>query len=220
MSSVATSLSNVIWCCSSTWLILLTLTSALSYFAFISASLLELFLKRPKSPFFSSSLNERSSATTPVSISPTSPRSFVRTFSIAASEKSAIFFWQPAPYCNTSWVLVRSICAAKSSTCFCSSGVRCTSATSGFFSSATTSGTLFSSSGVTSKVSVGASFNNSSKFWLISFPFTFTISVFCQMRGHPTDHPWQAWSAKPSHPLSHRVPIPDTSGLEAAQKIR
>ena len=40
----------------------------------------------------------------------------------ALSEKSAIFFWLPAPYCMTAWVLVISIWAAKSSTIFCSWG--------------------------------------------------------------------------------------------------
>ena len=66
----------------------------------------------------SSSPKALSSETTPVSISPTSPRSFVRTLWRAESENSAIFFCTPPPYSRMAFVSLRSIFPTNSSTCF------------------------------------------------------------------------------------------------------
>ena len=171
--------------------IFVILTSALSYFAFRLLSLSPLFLNSPKNPLSSSVSKSFSCATTSVNRVPTSPISLVRTLLSAVSEKSAIFFWLPAPYCNTAWVLVRSICAAKSSTCFCSSGV---SSISGTACSSTNSSGFFSTisafaSAKGSSVRVGDSFVAASKsmFILISLPQTIPfvggianqISIYC-----------------------------------------
>ena len=139
------------------------LASALSYLIFIFSSLLLLFLKKPRKPFSSSSLKSFSSVTTLVSIWPISPMSLVRTLFRALSEKSAIFFWLPAPYCITIWVLVMSIFEAKSSTIFCSSGVSTTSGILGA-SSSLARAVLSMTSGWEkgSKVREGASFSISS----------------------------------------------------------
>ena len=160
--------------------IFVILTSALSYFAFRLLSLSPLFLNSPKNPLSSSVSKSFNCATTPVNRFPTSPISLVRTLLSAVSEKSAIFFWLPAPYCNTAWVLVRSICAAKSSTCFCSSGV---SSISGTACSSTNSSGFFSTisafaSAKGSSVRVGASFVAASKSIFILIPPFFTITSF------------------------------------------
>lgn len=153
--------------------ILLMFVSALSYFAFMFSSLLLLFLNNPKSPFSSSASKSFNSVTTSVSICPISPMSLVRTLFNAFSEKSAIFFWQPAPYWRTIWVLVMSICAAKSFTIFCSSGVN---TASGIFSASSFAGVVWSgmdgafllSAPKGSRVRVGASFIRESKSLFIS----------------------------------------------------
>ena len=160
--------------------IFVILTSVLSYFAFRLLSLSPLFLNSPKNPLSSSVSKSFNCATTSVNRVPTSPISLVRTLLSAVSEKSAIFFWLPAPYCNTAWVLVRSICAAKSSTCFCSSGV---SSISGTACSSTSSSGFFSTissfaSAKGSSVRVGASFVAASKSMFILIPPFFTITSF------------------------------------------
>ena len=134
------------------------------------SSLLLLFLKKPKRPFSSSSPKSLSSVTTSASIWPISPMSLVRTLFKALSEKSAIFFWLPAPYCMTAWVLVISIWAAKSSTIFCSWGVNTTSGT--LVSSSLTGSRLFSAVSAGAKgssVREGASFNISSRLLFMVF---------------------------------------------------
>ena len=91
--------------------------------------------------------------------SPTSPKSWVRTLARAASEKSAIFFWVPAPYCRIWAVFSTSIFAAKASTICCSSAVSTGSATFTAVSSFTAMGMgAASSSG--SRVRLGAMLSN------------------------------------------------------------
>ena len=154
------------------------------------------FLKKPRKPFSSSPASKLFSSTTRFAISsPTSPRSFVRTFASAVSEKFAIFFCAPEPYCITSAELVMSIFSAKSSTTFCSSGVSCTSGcSSSFFSGATGFSSSTPSSvrvgmpgaGVSSS---GSKVNFTSLMLFVLLIFTvcvtrskITLSVFCLCR--------------------------------------
>ena len=97
----------------------------MSYLFFRFSILFACLRKNPKIPFSSSSAsNPFSSPTTFVSSSPTSPRSWDFTLLRASSEKSAIFFCVPAPYCIICEVFSTSIFAAKVFTISCSSGVR------------------------------------------------------------------------------------------------
>ena len=177
LSSSAISFKSCCWCPSreaQTWL---TLTSALAYLVFNAVALLADRLKNPRKPFsFSSTSKLFSSVTREDSISPTSPISFVRTFFKAVSEKSAIFFCVPTPYCRIACELLISIWWEKFSTICNSSGVRLFSEKAGScaFSErsvpADAAGDAFSVCGVTSKVSVGVvakSFNSS----LMATPF-------------------------------------------------
>ena len=154
---------------------MLTLISALSYRAFIAPSLLEFLLKNPRMPFSSSSVSKFfNSVTTSVSISPISPKSFVLTFPRAVSEKSAIFFWAPAPYFKIILELERSIFSAKSSTIFSSSGVRTTSCTSSKESSFPFFTSFFVSSIKGSNVSTGVPSISS----MFSFPSLIVTSSY------------------------------------------
>ena len=117
------------------------------------------FLKSPKSPLSSSVISKLLSSTTrPDNISPTSPMSLVRTFFSAFSEKSAIFFWVPAPYCKIACELCRSIFCEKSSTIFFSSAVRLFSLNAESATISVSSATVLGNScvsGVSPNVSVG-----------------------------------------------------------------
>ena len=156
------------WWPSSTSQILLTFTSALSYFAFIALILFVLFLKKENGPFSSSASNVFSSVTTEVSRSPISPRSLLLTFSSVFSEKSAIFFCAPAPYCRMPFVLARSIWETKASTmAFCSSD-RTESSMTSFFSSGCCTGSSGSGSGAP-KLKLGIS--------VVSFIKSFMFSI-------------------------------------------
>ena len=64
---------------------------------------LDVYKRQPLSCSVTSKLFR--SITSEESIFPTSPRSFVRTLFSAASEKSAIFFCVPTPYCRIAWEL-------------------------------------------------------------------------------------------------------------------
>ena len=66
----------------------------------------------------------RSSLIRPVISSPITPRSLVRTDSSVLSEKSAIFFCVPTPYCIIAPDCARSILSTKSATCFFSDSER------------------------------------------------------------------------------------------------
>ena len=169
MSRSATSFKSCIWWDSSTCVILLTLVSAFAYFAFMPVKRSEALRNFPKKPFSSSSSKLFNSVTRLDSMEPISPRSLVRTFSSAFSEKSAIFFCAPAPNCKIIWELLRSIFSAKSSTICLSCGVRELSSKTGFCNSSGTSASAFSggcgSSANGSNVRVGVasrSFNKSS----------------------------------------------------------
>ena len=163
LSSTATSFISCTWWPSSTSQIFSTLTSAFSYRARIVVSLLPDFLKNPRKPFSSSSTSKLfSSVTSPEIIVPTSPRSFVFTFFKAVSEKSAIFFCVPTPYCKMPFVSFRLICLLKSSTIFRSSSVRMLSSSCGSSGFSGSAGTSFSSVTGAPNVStgVGASSNS------------------------------------------------------------
>ena len=151
-----------------------TFLSAFSYLVLSWSRLLPTFLKKPKIPLGCSALasNPCSSEIRPVISSPVSPMSLVLTRESAVSEKSLSFFWLAAPYCSTIWELVMSIFSAKSSTIFCSSGLRGVSSTltgSAFLTSSTTCSSAAGSSvrvGAASNVSEGAAgtFRSSSLF--------------------------------------------------------
>ena len=169
-----------------------TFVSALAYFVFISSSWFDAFLKKPKIPLGSSAAASKpfSSVTRPVTMSPISPRSLVRMFSSVALEKSATFFWLPAPYCKI-WVeLVRSIFCAKSSTIFSSCGLRLCSASSGF-------GMGFSST-FGSKVNVGAGAVSRVNSGIISFILVPSFPYLCLMVTVP------AAGLSAAHPVRHR----------------
>ena len=190
LSSTATSFISCRWCPSSTSQIFSTLTSALSYFALSAVTLLPDFLKKPRNPFSSSSTSKLfSSVTRPEIISPTSPRSFVFTFFKAVSEKSAIFFCVPTPYCKIPFVLWMSICLLNSSTIRRSSSLSMLSSSCGCAgSSFTATGSGFSSTGAPKlSVGVGTSVNslNCSSMIVLPAPFSFLLFafIFCQM--HP-----------------------------------
>ena len=113
---------SVIWWPSSFAAILSTFCSALPYFAFMVSRERLALRKRLRKPLDSSSASKPFSSTTREAIiSPTSPMSLVRTELRALSEKAAMFFWAAAPYCSTTWELVRSMLLANSSTCWRSS---------------------------------------------------------------------------------------------------
>ena len=89
-------------------------------------------------------------------------------FSSVFSEKSAIFFCAPAPYCRMPFVLARSIWETKASTmAFCSSD-RTESSMTSFFSSGCCTGSSGSGSGVP-KLKLGIS--------VVSFTKSFMFSI-------------------------------------------
>ncbi len=147
---------RVTWWSSSWVLMRSTFTSALSYFNFRASSSLDFFLKKPRKPFWLSSVASKpfSSPISWVMSSPVSPISLVRTRDSALSEKSLSFFWLAAPYCKIIWELVKSIFSAKSCTIFCSSGLSGVSSTVTGVAFLASSTTLASASG--SRVRVGA----------------------------------------------------------------
>ena len=108
----------------------------------MASSLLPVFLKRPKSPFFSSSSPKPfNSTTSSLRDLPTSPRSLVRTEFRAFSEKLATFFWAAAPYCRIRLESVRSIFLENASTaCFSASFSRFSSIRTGVASGLAASG--------------------------------------------------------------------------------
>ena len=116
----------------------------------------------------SSSSKAFSSVTTLVSSPPISPKSFVFTFSSAVSEKSAIFFCVPAPYCKIIVEFVKSICSEKDATIAFSSSESMLSSNSSFDSSTTTTSVAFSSANG-SNVNVGAACIVSNSFVIIFF---------------------------------------------------
>ena len=146
------------WCCSSSRQILSTLTSALAYWVFMASILLPAFLKKPKKPFSSSSSLPKffSSITRLDKVSPTWPKSLVRTLFSALSEKEATPFWAATPYCRIIWESLRSIFLEKSSTTFFSASVSILSSmTTGFTSGF--SGSAAGASGSAPRVRVGVS---------------------------------------------------------------
>ena len=159
----------------------------------MAVSLLPVFLKKPKKPFFSSSSRSKPfSSTTSWEIwSPTSPKSLVRTLFKVVSEKEAIFFWAAEPYCSTNVELVKSIFSAKSSTTLRSSGESTLSSKVEISSSCTCLGAGAASSGVKvrdgvstpSKVREGVWGTGASMVNLISSGMLLTSLVFLAVWG-------------------------------------
>ncbi len=132
----------------------------------------------------------------------------MRTLPRAVSEKSAIFFWLPAPYCKITLVLCRSICSAKSSTIFCSSGVSST-----FICALAASATCVSLMGAAScfgvpkgsSVKVGACFNIASKSLIFCLSFCRpggSLIIYVKIR---VPHGFSRFPADNSSPLIARL---------------
>ena len=157
LSSVAASFMSFIWWSCRAPTILFTFASALSYLARMDSILFAPFLKKPKTPFSSVASKLRSSTTTLLIKPPTSPRSCVRTLASADSEKSAIFFWAPAPYWRIMPESRTLICWEKLSTMrFSSSLSMLSSSAAGVFSSGVAT-RVGADAGAAASLMVGAS---------------------------------------------------------------